>query len=157
MNDDETMGVAVGFYRTLNKDRDTRIWINHGYGLVIFFFDKDGNITKIVFIPFKELESEDGMKQKFEEIKGLLAEHGVSMSDFEEVLENLIDFCDEMCDRSALGGGSGSVMAFLMLPSLVSGLPAVVAIGLFIDSARWDRWRDILVRLEDLAEEDQDS
>jgi len=161
MNENGTMGVAVGFTASPLKSRHTSSWVIHDYGLIIFFFDKEGNVLRIVFIPFKEIEN--NMEQTWGKIKELLGNYGVSMDDFYYVLDALMDFCDEMCDT--LSDYSGELAALAIIVGLIFtppvGVPVATLLGLLAfgfhcDSRTWDHWRDVLEAFQDLVDEDRE-
>jgi hypothetical protein len=158
-NDDKTMGIAIGGLAKPIKSRFTYdSWYIYDIGLVIFLFDKEGNILEIIFIPFKDLEG--NMKQMWGKIKEKLEQHGVSLQDFYYLLDKLADYCDRICDfcndTSGVLAAASMVLggyAFIgCLPCAVAGLGAAgLAYAFHIGSQEWDHWRDILEAIIDIV------
>ncbi|MBU7009814.1 MAG: RHS domain-containing protein [Theionarchaea archaeon] len=152
-NNDGTMGIAVACIASPVNSRFTSdSWAIHDFGLVILFFDKDGNILDLYFVSFKDLE--DNMKEIWEEIKELLEEYGVSEEEFKDVLFDLTTHLDSIIDALHKVGGGCIFIGFLLLrlPNpfswMFGGTVLGFSLGIWIDSGTWDRWKDILILLE---------
>lgn len=65
------MGIAVACIASPINSRFTYdSWAVYDFGLVLLFFDEDGNLLDFYFYSFDDLE--DNMKEIWEEIKELL-------------------------------------------------------------------------------------
>jgi hypothetical protein len=153
------VGVAIGQYRTLSTDPGIRVWINHGPGLVIFFYDENDQIAGMEFISFDGLEDKTKREEKWKEIKELLKEQNVDLNDFDDAREALEEFCSSESRElnivnigNSIIGGAGSValgaVCFVAGALSAAGVgSAAVALG--IESYKLSYWADILDDLDD--------
>ena len=165
LNDDQTMGVAVACTaRRVQTSLVPEAWHTLDFGIAIFFFDKDGNITEIVFIPFRELEND--MEGTWEKIKTLLERHGISVSDFYYALNGCFDFLWELLNTLHELGvlpifGGGGIVIILGHTSLIGWIAGIVvgvllAFVIWIAEDQWGHWTDLVKKLQDLADRDRE-
>jgi hypothetical protein len=112
-------------------------------------YDVDGNLVEISFIFFKDLESEEGRKEEWDKLKGLLKEHFISYGTFLKTLSKLTRYCDIQDDLYSLVGAGctaeGLVWAFVPGVGLfVATGFGIVALVTFFEGNRYDSYRDIL-------------
>ena len=142
---DGRVGVAVGFFATPNLGPGTPIYENRGYGLIIFFFDEEGNLIYLYFIPFKHFGNEERMMRHGRFVKALCWHMNIPFSSFKKALHKLVAYCTRnsiiLSGASAIDFAAGAIGAWASMTNPV-GWAAILVVGalVIIDSARWTYW-----------------
>ena len=152
------VGVAIGWYGTANTSHYTPMYFNHGYGLVIFIFDENDNIIDVIFIPLRDLGNENKMRKWYITIKDSLDKYKIDLIDLYDALELLKLYCDYMSDLHAgfagLGGAVWGTTAAILVATWETGVPIFIAASLAVEAWKWDRWEDIIGKLQFLVSRD---
>jgi hypothetical protein len=147
------VGVAGG--ELWSKDENGYYYTKDS-GLVILYYDDDGNIEDFTFISFDKFESNQGLR----EVAAFLDSYGIDANHFKKAVASLENYCRTMekkYNRKSMligvGGGSlGLCISILgvIAKSAVFGVGGIVAGGIvagvgyyyYRQACVWGDWRD---------------
>ena len=155
---DGRIGVAVGYYATFDYGPGVPMYTNHGYGLVIFFFDEEGELIYLYFVPFEDFDNEKKMVKHARWVRTLLKHMEISLTSLKQGLRNLRDYCgarDNFYGYSAGGTTLVGVGAFLLECTNPIGLGALALVGsaTTLEALKWDSWFDKIVEFMDYLDQ----